>query len=245
MTDVSAAMSIKRFLDKLGKPKDQDRTTAKVIAEAYGISEDSPEFQFLIHTQNDNFYRLRTQLNLTDMRKDARRNYKGQVDALSHVVRFSFLNSRYHAIHAEYITTNIVALTYLDEALRLVAQLDDHAKTDIENLIHQLQSALEDSQDVDLPLRIKSTLQVQISRLIFLLKHYETAGVDQLWEQACATVVTLQNEAPNIRTNKEKGLFVRIANLVERPRRNPNHHQFRHGSSYRDRDEDTERNRTY
>jgi hypothetical protein len=60
-------------------------------------------------------------------------------------------------------------------------------------------------------LKVKAILQIQISRLIFLLKNYQSAGADQVWEQATAAFATLQATASQVSDPKAKGAFARVA----------------------------------
>jgi hypothetical protein len=210
--NLSVAKSLKNFFDKLGPTKNgDDRSVRKAICLAYGIAEDSSETDLLIYVQAENFRRLMSQVDLSTIEVDAKKTYRGQVQSLSRCIRHPILYGRYEQAKKDFISPNYNVLTYLNDALKVSIDITDETSNEIAGLVDSLKEALDSALVSSLPLRLKNILDVQISQLIFLIKNFDSVGVDKAWELASAAFLTIQREAPKVNDVDEKGIFKKIA----------------------------------
>ncbi|MCF2524075.1 hypothetical protein [Bradyrhizobium sp. G127] len=211
MSKLSLAKSLKNFFDRLPSGSGGSRNVRKAISEAFSIEENSAEMQLLLYTQMDNFERLLVQVRLSSIENDAKRRYLKDIGTLSAIVHYPRLFQSFETARSELIDRHAHTLTYLNDALKVGDDLHESIDRDIDELSRQLQDVLEELSSSDLPLKVRGILFSQISQLLFLLKNFQSVGVDKVWEVASATYVTIQKEAATIATSTKSGFLKRAA----------------------------------
>jgi hypothetical protein len=208
----SNANSIKLFFDKLGtaKPKDQ-RSVRTIVSDTHGVSENSAELDLLIFIQLNNFEQLFRELTLSSIGGDAKKSYEKQLRALASILRHPLLYQRYDSAKEQYINPNYPALTYLHDHLGIATSFSDDDLENIERVIASLKEAADEVVKCNLPLRTKSVIYAQISRLIFMLSHIGVVGIDQAWEAASAAYLTIEKEAATAKDEKGASSLTKLA----------------------------------
>jgi hypothetical protein len=211
MPKLSLAKSLKNFVDRLPSGPGGSRNVRKAISDVFSIDESSAEMQLLLYTQVDNFERLLFQIRLSSIEDDAKRRYIKDIGALSSIVHHPTLFQSYESARSGLIDRHAHILTYLNDALKVVENLDESIERDVDELSKQLQDVLDELPASDLPLKVKGILFSQISQLLFLLKNFQFVGVDKVWEVASATYVTIQREAATVASASKSGFLKRAA----------------------------------
>jgi len=211
MTKESLSRSLKNFIDQISYAPKNQHIVRKIISDSFSIAEKSAEMQLLLYVQVDNFERLLTQVRLSSIQDDAKGRYLQDIGALSAIVHHPRLYTRYDAARTEVIEPHAHVLTYANDALKVEFDLEESISTEIDQLAKLLQEVLEELPHSDLPLRIRGILYTQISQLIFLLKNFQSVGVEKVWELASASYVTVQKEASTIEAANKNGFIKRAA----------------------------------
>jgi hypothetical protein len=210
---ISTANAILSFIDRV-KPKTDTTVFAAAIAQAYSVTEGSPEFYFVLHCQADNFSRLLGQIELAEIGEVAKKNFLRQTKSLASIVAYKTLSLRFDHVSKEFVQPNRIMLTYIDEALKQRLVIDDALEKQLSESADQLEEILDDLLRSEIPGHLRAYLKLQITRLVLMLRNLDSFSGEQIWEQSSATQLKLFATASNTVDGKGRQVFGKLTVIL-------------------------------